>query len=163
MDIAQGLITALKTACQIFNKSGIGYCLAGGLAVSLLTRPRATEDVDFIILVEEREQQNVEALLRIHFDIVQSNEVMHFKNASIWRMIISDQLNSDGLIILDMIFADRPEFRRAVENAFTIELDGVEISVISPVDLIAVKRLAGRPIDLLDIEAIQQEYDQDSE
>lgn len=157
MDIAQGLITTLKKACNIFSSSQIDYCLAGGLAVSMIARPRATEDVDFIILVEEDGKQAVENILSQHFEIIQSKDVMHFENASIWRLVITDPLNRAGIVIIDMIFADRSEYRNAVNNALTITLDGVNISVIAPQDLIAVKELAGRPIDLLDIEAIRQE------
>ncbi len=63
VDIAQGLITTLKESCKLFSSSGIDYCLAGGLAVAMIARPRATEDVDFIILVEEDGKQAVEDIL----------------------------------------------------------------------------------------------------
>jgi hypothetical protein len=62
----------------------------------------------------------------------------------------------DNLAILDLILADRDEYREAVRKAIAIELDGVPVAVITAECLIAVKQLAGRPVDLLDIESLRE-------
>lgn len=157
MVTVNGLMQTLKTACQLFQSSGIRYCLAGGLAVAMVARPRATEDIDFIILAEESEKGRIEDIFKGRFDVVQSNAVMRFRNASIWRLVIRSALDRENLTILDLVFADRPVYRAAIENALTVVVNGFEIAVASPEDLIKMKELSGRPIDLMDIEMIKEE------
>mgnify|MGYP001384055921 CR=1 FL=1 len=154
MDIARGLIDTLKRAAGTLHGAGIPYCLAGGLAVSMLARPRATEDVDLIVLAEGDELSRLESLLCSAFEVIQVSPVRRFARASIWRFIVAAG-PPVNLVILDLILADRPEYRMAVQQAVTIDLDGTAVAVITPANLIAVKQLAGRPIDLLDIDSLR--------
>jgi len=41
----------------------------------------------------------------------------------------------------------------------TVTIDGIDISVIAPDDLVEIKKLSGRPIDLIDIQTLQEEFD----
>ena len=155
MDIGRQLIDTLKRAAAALHAAGIPYCLAGGLAVSMLARPRATEDVDLIVLAEEHELDRLEAVLRAAFEVIQINPVRRFARASIWRFVVGTG-PPDNLAILDLILADRNEYRDAVRRAISIDLDGVPVAVITAECLIAVKQLAGRPIDLLDIDSLRE-------
>ena len=154
MDIAGGILKTLKRAATVLRENHIAYCLAGGLAVSMLARPRATEDVDLIVLLEEAGLPAFETLIRGSFDVIQVQPIRHFRNASIWRMVVSD--GGEGLVLLDLILADRDEYRGAIARAMEIRVDDCPVNVITPRDLITVKALAGRPVDLLDIEALQE-------
>jgi len=62
---------------------------------------------------------------------------------SIWRFVLGD--GKEGIIILDLILADRDEYRRAIDNAVEFLPDGCLIKVIEPQDLIAVKQLVLLP------------------
>ncbi len=155
MDIGQGLIDTLKRAAAALHTAGIPYCLAGGLAVSMLARPRATEDVDLIVLIGEHELDRLEAVLRQAFEVIQVSPVRRFARASIWRFVVAAG-PPDNLAILDLILADRDEYREAVQRAIAIDLEGVPVAVITSACLIAVKQLAGRPIDLLDIDSLRE-------
>lgn len=88
------------------------------------------------------------------FDVIQVPAVVRFRNASIWRFIVGD--GGEGAVVLDLILADREEYRTAIANALEIEVDGCPIRVITPEDLIVVKLLAGRPVDLMDIEELKK-------
>lgn len=50
MEIAKSLIETLKRLCLIFNEARIKFCLIGGLAVGILAKPRATEDIEWMSL-----------------------------------------------------------------------------------------------------------------
>ena len=39
--------------CSLLNDEQIDFCLIGGLAVAILAKPRATEDIDLLILINE--------------------------------------------------------------------------------------------------------------
>jgi hypothetical protein len=160
VEIAHGIINVLKRAATMLRENDIPYCLAGGLAVSLIARPRATEDVDLIVVLEERDFSSFEALVRSHFEVIQVRDVMRFRTASIWRFILG--AGNDGNVILDLILADRGEYRTAIINAVEIVVDDCLINVIEPHDLIAVKQLAGRPVDLMDIEALREALEEDN-
>ena len=159
MDVAQGILNTLKRTATLFRENDIAYCLAGGLAVSLLSRPRATEDIDLIVLCEERDVPSLEALVRAHFEVIQVRDVMRFRTASIWRFILGD--GNKGVIILDFILADRDEYRTSIANSVEIAVDDYLINVITPQDLITIKQLAGRPVDLMDIEALRDVLEED--
>jgi hypothetical protein len=154
VEVAQGILNILKRTATLFRENDIPYCLAGGLAVSLLSRPRATEDIDLIVVYEERNLPSLESLVRTHFEVIQVRDVMRFRTASIWRFILGD--GNKGVVLLDVILADRDEYRTSIANSVEIIVDDCPIKVITPQDLIAVKQLAGRPVDLMDIEALRE-------
>lgn len=81
MEIATSLIETLKQACIVLNDADVRFSLVGGLAVGILARPRATEDIDLLVLMDAREKDALENLLHQAFEIVQSQDVMHFKKA----------------------------------------------------------------------------------
>ena len=159
MDVAQGILNILKRTATLFRENDLAYCLAGGLAVSLLSRPRATEDIDLIVLCEERDLPSLEALVRAHFEVIQVQDVMRFRTASILRFILGD--GDKGIVILDVILSDRDEYRTSIANSVEIVVDDCVINVITPQDLIAVKQLAGRPVDLMDIQALRDVLEED--
>jgi len=48
MEIAKSLIETLKKLCLLLSEAHIKFCLIGGLAVGILAKPRATEDIDLL-------------------------------------------------------------------------------------------------------------------
>jgi hypothetical protein len=50
MGFKETLTEQLKSIIQFLNKQDIDYALAGGLAFSALVEPRATMDIDLIVL-----------------------------------------------------------------------------------------------------------------
>ena len=158
MEVAHGLMETLKNACQALDEHGIPYCLIGGLAVGLLGKPRATEDIDLLILVEQDAREKVAAALRSRLTIVQDTNITRFKKATIWRVIIKDTFSGDaGIFVLDLLFADTPLYKTTVRNPVRIEIDGVQIPVARAEHLIKIKRLSGRPQDLLDADMLRDE------
>jgi len=158
VEVTSGILTVLKRVATLFRENGIAYCLAGGLAVSLLARPRATEDIDLIVVLEESDFPSFEALVRSHFEVIQVRDVMRFRTASIWRFVLGD--GNEGIVILYLILANRDEYRTAIANSVEIVVDDCRINVITPQDLIIVKQLAGRPVDLMDIEALKEVFEE---
>jgi len=158
MEIAKGLIETLKDICLCFKEADIRFCLVGGLAVAILAKPRSTEDIDLLVLLQEENRKQLEIILRDKFKVAKVNEVMHFKNAAIWRVLLHNPSADDkGFLIVDFIFADNDIYRDAIKNRIQITVDDVEIPVAAPEDLIKIKQLANRPQDLIDIEMLRKE------
>jgi hypothetical protein len=158
MEIASGILGILKKCCSLFNAEGLDYCLIGGLAVGIVSRPRATEDIDFLMAIEGGDGERISGLFRSQFDVVQIQDVMRLGDASIWRILVREQSTAEkSLVIVDLVLADRDYLKKTLANRMKIELDGVVIPVASPADLVEIKRKSGRPQDLLDVDAILAE------
>ncbi|MDO9528199.1 MAG: hypothetical protein Q7J27_03475 [Syntrophales bacterium] len=159
MEIAKTIIATLKQLCSALNRANISYCLIGGLAVGIIAKPRATEDIDILILLEEKQKDSLVLLLTKHFELIQDHKIMHFEKATIWRSVIQhSSIENGGFVIVDFVFADNDIYKKAVLNPVNLEIDDVTIPIASPENLIAIKQLSNRPQDLLDIEAIRNEY-----
>ena len=62
------LVQALSTLIAEFNRRGLNYALAGGWAYSALVEPRATTDIDLLILIEQPSREGIQSLLSPLFD-----------------------------------------------------------------------------------------------
>jgi len=160
MEIAKGLIETLKNICLSFDEANIEFCLIGGLAVGILAKPRATEDIDLLVLIDEEKKRLITQLLQEKFKVIKINDEMHFKSATIWRIILQDTFTKDnGLIVLDLIFADNAIYREAIASCIKLNIYGVSIPIARPESLIEIKKMSNRPQDLIDIDALRESID----
>ncbi|MBI4975866.1 MAG: nucleotidyl transferase AbiEii/AbiGii toxin family protein [Spirochaetes bacterium] len=159
MDIPHDIIGTLKTLSSVCTAHGMRYCLVGGLAVSIVAAPRATEDIDITLLINADELPRLREILNAAFDIIQFNEErLDLSGAFIQRVVIRGK-NSSGFVILDVLLPVHPIYRQAVERAIPLSVDNVIIPVARPEDLILMKMLSKRPQDVADIETIRRECD----
>lgn len=157
MDIARDLFNTLKSLCILLSEARVDYCLIGGLAVGILAKPRATEDIDLLILIEERKKSAITGLIKKKLEVIQDNNIMHFENATIWRTLLGSPAgDKTGFVIVDFLLADNEIYREAVLNPINLTFDNVTIPVASPENLIKIKGLANRPQDVLDIASLRE-------
>ncbi len=157
MEIGKSLFNNLKHLCSVLNETEIRYCLIGGLAVGILAKPRATEDIDLLMLIGPDSLESVRKLLKGNFEVIQDDNLMHFQNCTIWRVLIKDTFTPDnGIIIVDIIFADRDIYKDAVADTIHLRIDGTVIPLVRPEYLIEIKKISGRAVDLLDIQALEE-------
>ena len=69
MDTGATLTAALLDVCRTLNGASVPYCLAGGLAVTMLTTPRATAYIDVVV------SDNMATKTRRHEEIAALNIV----------------------------------------------------------------------------------------
>lgn len=119
---------------RIFDKAGIPYAIMGGVAVQIHTEePRTTLDLD--IALRSKSDVPAEALLAAGF-----KHEGTFEFSDNWRapgplprkQRTAVQFSADALT------------RLAVEQAGTVMLEGMEISVVSPMDLVLLKVAAAK-------------------
>jgi predicted nucleotidyltransferase len=159
MEISSKLINTLTKVANILNNLSASYCLIGGLAVSMLSKPRATEDVDFLILLEnEILKQSLIKELGDKFSIIQNKKPFSLKNVNIWRILLKDSDSEDyDFTILDFIIAENEVYTNALKDPLKIKIDNININVINIENLIMIKELSARKIDLIDIEELKKE------
>ena len=119
------LVRALSDLITDFNRRGVTYALAGGWAFSALVEPRATTDIDLLILLEPPSREQVQALLSSLFDSTIIHPApMVFQGISIWRIV---GIRSDQEVIVDFLLADSAYLRTALERRHTVAFGTLQI------------------------------------
>lgn len=118
-----------------------GFALIGGLAVSAWSRPRATMDVDLLVVAET---ENLSHLVKALCDAGMSAELRRGGfDDPVPFLIRAD--------FLDIIVATKKYEAEAVAESIAVNVAGREIPVVSPEYLIILKLKAGGPQDLTDV------------
>jgi hypothetical protein len=138
-----------KEFLQLLRSAKIEYLLVGGYAVGHYGFPRATGDLDiWIANHDENANRLVEALRAFGFDVPELNKSLFQEPKHVIRMGVPPV----RLEILSSI--DGVSFQDCYPRRETVEMDGVEVDVISLADLKANKRASGRHQDLNDLEKL---------
>jgi predicted nucleotidyltransferase len=157
LDIKETLIDQLKKIVQFLNKQKIDYALAGGLAFSALVEPRATMDIDIIIMIKEEHLFGFTNLLKNEFEsIITHKEPMHFNLMKILRAI---NFIGNREMIFDFILAESEYHKNTIERAFEIDFFEFKLKIITLEDLILLKNFAKRTQDIADLDKIYKTLD----
>lgn len=144
------LYAELRRIAEALDRAGVPYALAGGLAVSIYTAPRATEDIDLMI-----DQQHLDQAIR-------AVEPLGFRVAGRPMRVAGGQLEIqrltkvDGadLLPLDLLSVRDAALASMVADRTERTLDGQRVSIVSLRALRALKRLRGSTRDHADLEAM---------
>ena len=148
------LITVLADVIRSLNDQGADYALAGGLAYGALVEPRATTDVDLLILLDQPGPEEIAALFSSVFDsVVPHPGPMDFKGLSIWRVV---GIRGGKEVIVELLLAQSDFLRQALARKRIVDFLGLALPIITLEDLVILKAMAGRLQDLADLEKIKQ-------
>ncbi|MCI5064569.1 nucleotidyltransferase [bacterium] len=136
---------------HVFEEHSVQYALIGGYAVGVYAEPRFTKDLDLIIVPSKKNAQAVLAALT-EFGAPVSN--LSVKELSTPGLLYVFGISPVRVDILNRI--EGANIREIVRRARTISLSGVAIRVVTIEDLIALKKLAGRPQDKADIKKLKE-------
>ena len=151
----RNLLDEFKAITEALNSAGIEYAVCGGWAMAIHGLPRATMDIDLLILAEDLDP--VLSIAKAHgFDI--EGLPLHFA-IEIRRISKVDDVTGD-LMTLDLLLVS-DEHQDIWAGRQKIDWREGKTSVVSRDGLMKMKRLAGRPQDLLDIEKLSEEVDED--
>ena len=116
MEITANLEKLIIEVSNSFERKGVKFCIAGGWAVGIWSTPRATEDLDLLIVINKGEEDKIIGYLANSVRIVQTHKgPMKFNDILIWRHVVS-LTGSDDIFVLDMIIADKPFLKQAVKR-----------------------------------------------
>lgn len=156
MGINETLIDHLRSILQVLQQLRMKYALAGGLAFSALIEPRATVDIDLLVLFEHTSIHDVFHALEPAFDALLVHDApMPFHGITIWRAV---GFKHQREIILDFLLAASEFDRQVLQRAISLEFMGMELRVVTCEDLILLKKCAHRDQDLVDITRIYQRF-----
>lgn len=148
------LIEELRSLVEAFNRHEIDFALCGGLAVAAHGLVRATQDIDFLIRGESLDEAYL-AAADVGYDIRGLDISIKERTVEIRR--VSNVVGED-VISLDLLLVT-PHVEDVWQGREEIEFMGQKLCVVSREGLIKMKRQAGRPQDLADIDRLENETD----
>ena len=154
-DHLEPLLDALDALQQLISRLGDRGVIIGGAAVSILGRPRFTEDVDAMFVLSIKD---LPRLLKIAKEVGIEPRVEDASDfARRTRVVLLKHTLTDTTI--DISLGALPFEEEMVERSILYDVDdALQIRLPTPEDLIIMKAIAHRPKDLEDIRTIADKY-----
>jgi len=142
------LINVYKKTISFLNKEKFDYIVIGGIAAGILGEPRATGDIDIDIILDKN---NISGFLKK----AKKAGFLFSNKKSIYRAkkFGSFQIRF-GEYNIDFIIASIDLEKEAIKRKKVIKVYNVASNIPTPEDLILLKIIPGRKIDIFDAEKI---------
>ena len=164
------MVGAIEAVLAALNAASVRYLVVGGVAVVLHGHLRTTADLDLVVqLSPDNARRAVRSLATLGYRSRAPVNAEHLADATTRE----SWLHEKGLTVLglwsdrypglevDRFVAEPFDFDAAYSRAVTVTLDTTRATVVSLDDLIALKKEAGRPVELADVEALQRLAERD--
>jgi len=135
------------------NEAGVRYVLIGGIALIRHGVVRATRDVDAVLAPDQANLDRLRSLIAAWPATRPDGSPVPLEAIAPGKTINLSTPHGD----LDLL-AERPSplsFAEILARAETRRVDGVEAPICSLADLVALKRIAGRERDRLDLRDLE--------
>lgn len=149
---------------QILNTAGVRYVVVGGLATVLHGYARLTADVDLAVdLAPEEATKMIQALVARGFRPQVPVLPEEFANPAVrevWlrekHMLVFSLVDpTNPMRVVDLLLKPEVPFEELLARSQEVMMNRTKIRIASIDDLIALKRHAGRPQDLADVEQLE--------
>lgn len=140
------------------GRAEVDFVVVGGVAVAFQGYGRATKDLDITYATDRQNLRRLGGVLmalhaRLRGVVDDVPFVPDDRTLARTRLLTLD--TDDGSLDLLADPPGAPPYATLRERADRVELEGVVIAVAALDDLLAMKRAAGRPQDLIDIDALE--------
>lgn len=153
-DLNEAFLTALRDLMCLLHETQREGVIIGGVAVGLQGYPRATRDVDMLLAAEEMDlAQFIDRALQLGFEPRVPN-LLDFAR----RNYVIKLVHRDSQVPVDISLAYTPLEMQIIREGDTIPVHGITIPVARPEDLLIMKCIAQRSIDLIDVHELYQLY-----
>lgn len=148
--IPEPFVKALGDLESWLERARIRGIIIGGVAASLLGRPRATRDIDVLALLAEDRLDDALAAAREVGIVARIEEPVAFARRT--HVLLLRHAQSD--VDLDVILGRLPFEEAAIARGREVNIAGVKVKLPQVEDLLFMKAVARRPHDLRDIEGL---------
>ena len=150
--IAADLLSFLNTVQVALSSLSIPYCVIGAVALGAWGRMRATHDLDFLVLIDDPNRE--ELITRLSLSGITANQQWAAANPMAKSRVTRFAARGHPLYPLDIIYASDQHEREVLNRAQKTTLLGVSFPVVSAEDLMLLKLKASRPTDFDDVISI---------
>ncbi len=144
------LLAALRDLVAWLQATHVPGAIIGGVAASLLGRPRATRDIDAVVLLDEKDWGPFLGTGTQLGFVPRLSDPLGFAHTA---RVLLVRHESSGIDI-DIAFGALPFEEEAITRAVWRDIGGIRLPLPVPEDLIIMKAVAHRPRDMADIESI---------
>jgi hypothetical protein len=148
--VTGSLLGALEALMNALQSADVPAVIVGGVAVSLLGRPRFTRDIDTLVDLEETRWPALLEAARPLKIVPRIGDPLEFARRT--RVLL--MRHEPSQIEIDVIVGGLPFERAAVASGEWRTLGGFAVRLPRVEDLMTMKAIAQRPQDLLDLEAL---------
>jgi hypothetical protein len=147
------LLDEFKSITKALNDAGIDYAVCGGWAMAIHGLPRATMDIDLLILGDDLDR--AWTLAKDHgYDI--EGLPLHFADGAIEiRRISRAHQERKTLFTIDFLLVT-PPLHEVWHKRELVEWDEGKTWTVSKAGLIMLKEISGRDQDLIDIKELKK-------
>lgn len=144
------LLATLKDLTRWLDAAAAPAAIIGGVAASFLGRPRATRDVDALVMLDQNQWTR---FLETggHFGF--RPRIADALAFAIQSRVLLVRHEPSG-IDTDITFGALAFEQEAIERATRVDIAGISVPLATPEDLIVMKAVAHRPRDIGDIESL---------
>lgn len=142
---------------EMLNKRGINYAVCGGWAMAIHGLPRATLDIDVLVLSEDL-PEIMDIARAMGYDV--EGLPLHFADGAVEiRRISKVDKATKRLFTFDFLLVTKP-LQSVWDDRALVVWDEGKTWVVSKKGLITLKSISGRDQDLLDIKNLQESEDE---
>jgi predicted nucleotidyltransferase len=146
------LLAALRDLLAWLESSGVRGAVIGGIAASLLGRPRFTHDIDIVVLLEEEKWKEFLASgSRFGFRPRRADALAFARENRV--LLIRHEPSS---IDVDVSIGSLTFEKELIARTVFVNAGGLRIPLPTVEDLIIMKAVAHRPLDLEDIRSLSE-------
>lgn len=128
-------LNTLKRVIERLEKGSIPYMLTGSMALNFYGHPRATNDLDIVIEVNERDEDRLVGLFEKDYYIVRETVRQALARGALFNIIDNESVFKIDLIVRKSTSYAEQQFARRKLEPFL----GLRAYVITPEDLILAK------------------------
>jgi hypothetical protein len=147
------LFNELRAIVAALDGAGVAYALAGGLAVSIYSVPRATQDIDLLIAMSDLEG-TVAAVRDLGFRVAGRAMRVASGRLEIQRLI---KIDGADVLPLDLLLPLDQELAGILATRAEISWEETALWIVTVPGLRSLKRLRGSAQDRADLEALGPE------
>jgi hypothetical protein len=144
------LLAALAALVKWMDVTKMPSMVIGGVAASVLGRPRLTQDVDALAILPEADWPEAVSTAAVYGILPRIENPLDFAHRS--RVLL--MRHADSGIDIDLTLGRLPFEQAAINNSKTHNIGGLLVRLPRVEDLLVMKAIARRPKDLQDIEGL---------
>ncbi len=149
------LVDELFAVVKALHEAEVPYAVCGGIAVTIHGATRTTKDID--LLVEDADvERALEAIEPLGYRFRALPMTFAEGTDREQRVQRVSKLVGEEVLLVDLILARR-EALNYLRGAIDVSLPEGDVRVIQRTALVAMKRAAGRPQDLADVQRLEHD------